>query len=380
MVKLKMGKEIKKTKVVVGMSGGVDSSVAALLLKEQGYDVIGVFMKNWDDTDEMGVCTAVEDYQDVAKVAEKIEIPYYSVNFEKEYWDNVFSYFLEEYRAGRTPNPDVMCNKEIKFKAFLNYALNLGADYIATGHYARVECFQDGKLCLKRGLDSNKDQTYFLCQLSSEQLSKVIFPLGQLKKKQVREIAHKAELATAKKKDSTGICFIGKKNFKTFLANFMPAQKGMMMTFDGLELGVHDGLMYYTIGQRSGLGIGGQHGGDNSPWFVVGKDLAKNILYVGQGFNHPNLLADSLMASSLCFVNAKEIPQNFFCTAQFRYRQKDIQANVRMIGEKKAIVEFKKSARAVTPGQIVVFYKDDECLGGGLIDEAYRNGKTLQYV
>ena len=247
-----------KTRVVVGMSGGVDSSVTALLLKQQGYDVIGIFMKNWDDTDENGVCTATEDYKDVAAVADQIGIPYYSVNFEKEYWDRVFEYFLAEYRAGRTPNPDVMCNKEIKFKAFLDYAMTLGADYVATGHYARVARDEDGIVHMLRGVDNGKDQTYFLSQLSQEQLQSPMFPLGHLEKPEVRRLAEEAGLATAKKKDSTGICFIGEKNFKEFLGNYLPAQPGRMMTIDGRDMGEHAGLMYYTIGQRGGLGIGGQ--------------------------------------------------------------------------------------------------------------------------
>ena len=228
------------------MSGGVDSSVTALLLKEQGYDVVGIFMKNWDDTDENGVCTATEDYKDVAKVAAQIGIPYYSVNFEKEYWDRVFEYFLAEYRAGRTPNPDVMCNKEIKFKAFLDYAMELGADYVATGHYAQVEKDENGVVHMLRGVDNNKDQTYFLSQLSQEQLAKTMFPLGGMQKPEVRAIAERAGLATAKKKDSTGVCFIGEKNFKQFLSNYLPAKKGKMVTLDGEEKGTHDGLMYYT--------------------------------------------------------------------------------------------------------------------------------------
>ena len=251
------GKSPAQTRVVVGMSGGVDSSVTALLLKEQGYDVIGVFMKNWDDTDENGVCTATEDYKDVAAVADQIGVPYYSVNFEKEYWDRVFEYFLAEYRAGRTPNPDVMCNKEIKFKAFLDYAMELGADYVATGHYAQVRTDENGIVHMLRGADNNKDQTYFLSQLTQEQLKKTMFPLGHLEKPEVRKIAEKAGLATAKKKDSTGICFIGEKNFKKFLGEYLPAQPGKMMTLDGIEMGNHAGLMYYTIGQRGGLGIGG---------------------------------------------------------------------------------------------------------------------------
>ncbi len=251
-----------KIRVVVGMSGGVDSSVVALRLKQQGYDVVGVFMKNWDDTDENGVCTATEDYKDVAKVAAKIGIPYYSVNFEKEYWDRVFTYFLDEYKKGRTPNPDVICNKEIKFKAFLDYALELGADYVATGHYAQLNRDADGHMHLMRAVDSNKDQTYFLSQLSTEQLDRVMFPIGDLEKPQVRKMAEEAGLATAHKKDSVGICFIGEKNFKSFLGQYLPATPGQMMTVDGEVKGEHAGLMYYTIGQRRGLGIGGD-GEDN---------------------------------------------------------------------------------------------------------------------
>src|SRR5574344_1573080 len=263
------------------MSGGVDSSVAALLLKQQGYDVVGLFMKNWDDTDDEGYCTATEDYEDVAKVAEQIGIPYYSVNFEKEYWDRVFEYFLQEYRNGRTPNPDVMCNKEIKFKAFLDYAMGLGADYIAMGHYAQLETDENGVVHLLRGKDGDKDQTYFLSQLSQAQLKKAIFPLGHLEKPQVRKIAEEAGLATAKKKDSTGVCFIGERDFNEFLANYLPNKPGKMMTLDGREMGEHMGLMYYTIGQRQGLGIGGTAGTSNEPWFVIGKDQATQTLYVG---------------------------------------------------------------------------------------------------
>lgn len=367
------------TRVVVGMSGGVDSSVTALLLKEQGYDVVGIFMKNWDDTDENGVCTATEDYKDVAKVAAQIGIPYYSVNFEKEYWDRVFEYFLAEYRAGRTPNPDVMCNKEIKFKAFLDYAMDLGADYVATGHYAQVEKDENGVVHMLRGADHNKDQTYFLSQLSQEQLAKVMFPLGNIEKPKVREMAEEAGLATAKKKDSTGVCFIGERNFKQFLSNYLPAQKGNMVTLDGEIKGQHDGLMYYTIGQRQGLGIGG--GGKNSePWFVIGKDLAANTLYVGQGFENPELYADRLDASEVHFTTDEVKPTEFRCTAKFRYRQKDTAVTVRLIENERAEVIFDEPVRAITPGQAVVFYDGDECLGGGLIDHAYKAAKTLQYV
>lgn len=286
-------------RVVVGMSGGVDSSVTAYLLKEQGYDVIGIFMKNWEEKDENGVCTATEDYQDVQRVAEQIGIPYYSINFEKEYWDRVFTYFLEEYKKNRTPNPDVMCNKEIKFKAFLDYAMELGADYLATGHYARVERDENGVTKMLRGVDNNKDQTYFLNQLSQEQLSKVMFPLGGMEKSEVRRIAEEAGLATAHKKDSTGICFIGERDFNEFLNQYLPAQPGKMMTYDGEIKGEHHGLMYYTIGQRKGLGIGGDGAGHNDPWFVVGKDITKNVLYVGQGDQNDKLYATHLDASDI---------------------------------------------------------------------------------
>lgn len=370
-----MKKKRKDTRVVVGMSGGVDSSVAALILKQQGYDVIGIFMKNWDDTDEFGVCTATEDYNDVIRVCNQIGIPYYAVNFEKQYWDKVFTYFLDEYRAGRTPNPDVMCNKEIKFKAFLEHAMKLGADFLATGHYARVEQ-RDGEVKMLRGIDENKDQTYFLNQLTQDQLEKVMFPIGDIEKSRVREIAKEADLATATKKDSTGICFIGERNFKEFLSNFLPAQPGNMETFDGKIVGKHDGLMYYTIGQRHGLGIGGA--GD--PWFVVGKDLERNVLYVGQNFHNEKLYSDSIIATDISWVSNTKKLDTFKCTAKFRYRQPDNGVIVEAIGDGKVKVIFDEPIRAVTPGQAVVFYNGDECLGGGTIDEIYKNGERLTYV
>lgn len=368
-------KDPKNTRVVVGMSGGVDSSVAALLLKRQGYDVIGIFMKNWDDTDEFGVCTATEDYNDVIRVCNQIGIPYYAVNFEKQYWDKVFTYFLDEYKAGRTPNPDVMCNKEIKFKAFLEHAMNLGADYLATGHYAQV-VLRDGEYKMLRGLDENKDQTYFLNQLTGDQLSKVLFPIGELEKSKVREIALEANLATATKKDSTGICFIGERNFKGFLSRYLPAQPGKMVTFEGEVKGNHDGLMYYTIGQRHGLGIGGS----GEPWFSIGKDLKKNILYVGQGFHNELLYSDSIFADSVSWVSKVESPKEFECTAKFRYRQEDHKVKVRLLDGDKVQVFFHEQIRAITPGQAVVFYNGNECLGGGTIDTVYKNGERLLYV
>ncbi|WP_017755912.1 tRNA 2-thiouridine(34) synthase MnmA [Calidifontibacillus oryziterrae] len=364
-----------ETRVVVGMSGGVDSSVAALLLKQQGYDVVGIFMKNWDDTDENGVCTATEDFNDVIRVCNQIGIPYYSVNFEKQYWDKVFTYFLDEYRAGRTPNPDVMCNKEIKFKAFLEHALTLGADYLATGHYARVE-FRDGEYKMLRGVDENKDQTYFLNQLGQAQLSKVMFPLGQLPKSEVRKIAAEAGLATATKKDSTGICFIGERNFKEFLSNYLPAQPGPMATLTGEIKGKHDGLMYYTIGQRHGLGIGGS----GEPWFVVGKNLKDNILYVDQGFHNELLYSHFLIAVDVNWVSDRKPASAFKCTAKFRYRQPDIAVTVEILDDRMVKVIYDNPVRAITPGQSVVFYHEDECLGGATIDQVFKNNERLTYV
>ncbi len=372
---MKTAKAPSETRVVVGMSGGVDSSVAALLLKEQGYDVIGIFMKNWDDTDEFGVCTATEDYEDVISVCNEIGIPYYAVNFEKQYWDKVFTYFLEEYKAGRTPNPDVMCNKEIKFKAFLEHAMSLGADYLATGHYAQVVNTDEGVKML-RGKDEGKDQTYFLNQLTPEMLEKVMFPIGHLDKNDVRQKALDAGLSTAKKKDSTGICFIGERNFKEFLGQYLPAQPGEMKSLEGEVKGKHDGLMYYTIGQRHGLGIGGA--GD--PWFVIGKDLQENVLLVGQGFHHDALYSDSLTAVDISFTRTETMSDTFNCTAKFRYRQPDTEVTVVRTGENTATVQFKEPVRAITPGQAVVFYEGDECLGGGTIDTVIKNGVTLDYV
>ncbi|SUJ03575.1 tRNA-specific 2-thiouridylase mnmA [Sporosarcina pasteurii] len=364
-----------ETRVVIGMSGGVDSSVAALLLKEQGYDVIGIFMKNWDDTDEFGVCTATEDYEDVIAVCNEIGIPYYAVNFEQQYWDKVFTYFLDEYKAGRTPNPDVMCNKEIKFNAFLDHAMSLGADYLATGHYAQVVDTEDG-VAMLRGKDESKDQTYFLNQLTQEMLEKVMFPLGHLDKSEVRKIAIEAGLTTAKKKDSTGICFIGERNFKEFLGQYLPAQPGAMETMTGETVGQHDGLMYYTIGQRHGLGIGGA--GD--PWFVLGKDLKNNVLLVGQGFHHDALYSDSLTAVDVNLATPRKLPTRFTCTAKFRYRQPDTKVTVEITGEHTANVIFEEPVRAITPGQAVVLYDGEECLGGGTIDTVIKNGIKLDYV
>lgn len=355
-------------RIVVGMSGGVDSSVAALLLKQQGHDVIGVFMKNWEEKDENGVCTSTEDYEDVERVCQKIGIPYYTVNFTKEYYDRVFTYFLDEYQRGRTPNPDVLCNKEIKFKAFLDYAFNVvGADYLATGHYAQIDQ-KDGKYRLLRASDLNKDQTYFLCQLGQKQLSKTLFPIGDIKKPEVRKIAEKYDLSTAKKKDSTGICFIGERNFTKFLSQYLPAQPGEIRDLDGNVKGRHNGLMYYTLGQRRGLGIGGQ--GTGEPWFVVKKDLENNILYVVQGDHHRALYSKALDASQMSWVSGEEpVEKKFHCTAKFRYRQPDQGVTVHILDHEKIHVDFDENQRAVTPGQEVVLYDHEACLGGAVIDD-----------
>lgn len=366
-----MPKKLEDTKVVVGMSGGVDSSVAALLLKEQGYDVIGIFMKNWDEADEFGYCTAAEDYEDVRRVCGQIGIPYYTVNFEKEYWDRVFGHFLDEYKKGRTPNPDIVCNKEIKFRAFLEHALKLGADYLATGHYARVD-FNDGEYRLLRGIDSDKEQTYFLSQLNQYQLSKTMFPIGHMLKSELRKIAKDNNLVTADKKDSTGICFIGERKFKEFLSNYLPAQPGKMMTFEGEVKGKHDGLMYYTLGQRKGLGIGGGPG-TGEPWFVADKDVEGNRLYVVQGENHPALYSHGLIAIDLHWISEKPKPSTFECTAKFRYRQKDQDVTVYIEKNDTCRVMFDKLQKAVTPGQSVVFYDGEICLGGATIDKILKN-------
>lgn len=365
-------KSVENTRVVVGMSGGVDSSVTALLLKQQGYDVIGIFMKNWDDTDEFGVCTAETDAEDVRRVCEQIGIPYYTVNFEKEYYDKVFTYFLDEYKAGRTPNPDVMCNREIKFGEFLNKALQLGADYVATGHYARV-VEENGRYKLLRGVDANKDQTYFLNALNQYQLSKAMFPIGHLPKPEVRRIAEEAGLYTAKKKDSTGVCFIGERNFREFLSQYLPAQSGDMIDIaTGEKKGRHEGLMYYTLGQRQGLGIGGS--GTGEPWFVADKDLERNVLYVVQGDRHPSLYSSSLTASNAGWIGGS-FPggdQPLRCTAKFRYRQPDQGVSVSVREDGLLQVDFDTPQKAITPGQAVVFYLGEECLGGATIEQAYK--------
>ena len=355
-------------RIVIGMSGGVDSSVAALLLKEQGYDVVGVFMKNWDEKDENGTCTAADDWNDVQDVCDTIGIPCYAVNFEKEYYDRVFRYFLDEYSRGRTPNPDVLCNREIKFKAFLDYAMKLGADHMATGHFVQKDV-RDGHTVLLRGNDSNKDQSYFLYMLKEHQIEKAVFPVGGMTKQEVRAIAEKNGLVNSKKKDSTGVCFIGERNFRQFLQGFLPMQPGEMQTEDGVKVGEHIGLSYYTLGQRRGLGIGGS--GDGRRWFVVDKDLKRNVLVVSQGEDSPKLYSRYTRASQATWI-APEPPAKdgvaFRATAKFRYRQQDQPVTVVLRGEEMFITS-DELQRAVTPGQSIVLYQGDVCLGGGIAEE-----------
>ncbi|MBO5926258.1 MAG: tRNA 2-thiouridine(34) synthase MnmA [Clostridia bacterium] len=356
---------MKKT-VVVGMSGGVDSSVAALLLKEQGYNVIGLFMKNWEESDASGACTAEEDYSDVRRVCSVVDIPYYTVNFSKEYMDRVFKYFLSEYEAGRTPNPDVLCNREIKFGPFKDYAMSLGADYIATGHYCGIRHEGDVHYLLKCK-DTCKDQTYFLNQVTQPQLSNVLFPLQNLLKSEVRKIAEENGLVTAGKKDSTGICFIGERDFKQFLMNYLPAKEGLIKTYDGKVLGKHSGLMYYTVGQRRGLDVGGVKG-EEGRWFVIEKDLMNNILYVAHG-EEDKLYSRALKMKSCNFMPGTPDKKSFECTAKFRYRQDEQKVFVN-ISDDGILVEFKEKQRAITEGQYAVFYLGEYCLGGGVIEKA----------
>jgi tRNA (5-methylaminomethyl-2-thiouridylate)-methyltransferase len=373
----------KKTKVIVGLSGGVDSSVALIKLLEEGYDVEAMYMRNWDsavNNDVLGnpdlmddVCPQERDYQDAKKVAKRLGVKLHRVDFIEEYWNSVFEYFLSEYKKNRTPNPDILCNKEIKFKTFLDKAMSLGADYIAMGHYARVIHDKD-KHYLLRGIDSNKDQTYFLSQLSSDQLARALFPIGDMLKPDVRSLARKYELEVADKKDSTGVCFIGERNFKEFLMNYIPANPGDIVTIDGKVVGTHDGVMYYTIGQRKGLHIGGP----GEAWFVCGKDTLKNQLIVGQGSATELLYGNRVILTDVNIIN-NDISDGEEITAKFRYRQPDEEIIVHFIEDGKVEVNCKRPVKAITPGQACVFYRGEYCLGGGTIDEVYMDGILRKY-
>lgn len=378
-----MEKEKKHTKVILGLSGGVDSAVSLIKLKEEGYDVEAVFMRNWDSTtnnDLLGnptinddVCPQEVDYHDAQLVADKLDIKLHRIDFIEEYWERVFTYFLNEYRAFRTPNPDVLCNKEIKFKAFLDYANSLGTDYIAMGHYARVIHTKDTSYLL-RGKDTNKDQTYFLCQISQQQLRKALFPIGEMQKSEVRDLAKKYDLDVATKKDSTGVCFIGERNFKEFLKNYLPACVGDMETVDGKVVGKHEGIMYYTIGQRKGLGIGGP----GEAWFVCGKDPARNVLIVGQGDNQDLLYANRVIVKDLNLFNKVDLESKTF-GAKFRYRQPDTMVNIKVIDDSTIEVNTIEPVKAITPGQFCVIYDGEYCLGGGIIDEVYMDNIKRRY-
>ncbi|MGP1573868.1 tRNA 2-thiouridine(34) synthase MnmA [Aggregatibacter segnis] len=356
-------------KVICGMSGGVDSSVSAFILQQQGYQVEGLFMKNWEEDDDTDYCTAAADLADAQAVCDKLGIKLHKINFAAEYWDNVFEHFLSEYKAGRTPNPDILCNKEIKFKAFLEYAAeDLGANYIATGHYVRRRGTDDNAQLL-RGLDANKDQSYFLYTLSSKQVGQSLFPVGDIEKPIVRAIAEDLGLVTAKKKDSTGICFIGERKFKDFLARYLPAQPGNIRTVEGDIIGRHDGLMYHTLGQRKGLGIGGVKGATEEAWYVVEKDLVNNELIVAQGHDHSALLSIGLVAQQLHWVDRQPIREPLRCTVKTRYRQTDVPCTIEPIDDESIKVIFDEPQIAVTPGQSAVFYLDEVCLGGGIIEQ-----------
>lgn len=354
----------RNSTIAIGMSGGVDSSVAAHLLKKSGFQVFGLFMKNWEEKDANGVCTAEKEYQDVAQVCTQLDIPYYSVNFSKEYWDNVFSEVLESFKNGYTPNPDTLCNREIKFKLFLNKALNLGADFLATGHYCQTFSLA-GRTYLQKGVDPGKDQSYFLNMVNEQALNKAIFPLGNLNKSEVREIARSEGLSTSDKKDSTGICFIGERNFTQFLNQYISANPGPLLSWEGKPLGQHQGLSFYTIGQKHGFGLGG---GQTNPWFVARKDKPSNTIYVVESSNHPALFSKTLVANQITWITQqpyKTLP--FKCMAKIRYRQADQTCTLLKHHDDQLFVEFDEPQRAITPGQAIVFYQGDLCLGGATI-------------
>ena len=368
-------------KVIVGLSGGVDSSVSALVLLEQGYNVEGLFMKNWDEDDDTGYCTAMDDLADARQVADKLGIKLHTANFAAEYWDNVFEHFLSEYKAGRTPNPDILCNREIKFKAFLDYATFLGADYIATGHYVRKQTVRKQtahkqtpdteRAQLLKGLDGNKDQSYFLHAVGGKEIAKSLFPVGEMQKSEVRALADKAGFITATKRDSTGICFIGERRFKDFLNRYIPAKPGEIFTDQGDCIGEHQGLMFYTLGQRQGIGIGGVQNHKEAAWYVIDKDLTQNRLIVGQGNDHPGLFTDSLKVSDIHWINtASDLPLR--CKAKTRYRQEDQDCVIQPVEDGYHVI-FSQPQRAVTPGQSVVFYEGDICLGGGVIEARFHS-------
>lgn len=356
----------RSTKIIVGLSGGVDSAVSALLLKQQGYYVEGIFMQNWEVENDDPNCTAQQDLSDAAAICKHLEIPFHSINFSKEYWDNVFQYCLDEYARGRTPNPDIWCNKEIKFKVFLEYALKLGADYLATGHYVQKRETNSGFEML-RGKDSAKDQSYFLYTLGQRELSKSLFPIGHLEKTVVREIAEKNGLHNFNKKDSTGICFVGERKFKAFLQEFLLTQPGEMVTPNGNVIGRHDGLMFYTLGQRKGLNIGGQKGSIEAPWYVINKDIPQNKLIVAQGHDHPQLYSHELHCEQLHWVNDEAPKSHLTLTAKIRYRHQDEACQLHLNEHGQFQVKFNEAQWAITPGQSVVFYHNEVCLGGGII-------------
>ncbi|ASF45602.1 tRNA 2-thiouridine(34) synthase MnmA [Methylovulum psychrotolerans] len=357
--------------IIVGMSGGVDSSVTALLLLEQGHQVSGLFMKNWEEDDGTEYCTAMQDLADAQQVCDRLGIPLKTVNFAAEYWDEVFEVFLAEFAAGRTPNPDILCNKHVKFKAFLDYAIDdLGADHIATGHYARV-AERDGVFQLLKGLDPNKEQSYFLYAMGQKALSRTLFPIGHLHKPEIRALAKKAGFENHKKKDSTGICFIGERKFKEFLQRYLPTQPGEMRTPEGQLIGKHNGLMYYTLGQRQGLGIGGVKDAPDEPWYVLDKDLANNVLVVGQGHYHPLMLHNTLEAGNLDWCSGVPLSEPLRCAAKTRYRQADQACYLQPLPNGRCKAVFDEPQRAITPGQSVVFYLGEVCLGGGIIELKY---------